>query len=319
MNETKRLTTTALMVAIAVVIALLLYIIPLPLIFLVAIPLVVVGVQYKVKYQGLAIIAVTLIMMIIDPIYGVTILFLVGPLSLVLAYCIDKEKTNSLTIFLSGLGVFFGLILMLLVAQNVLGINIMGDTMDMIDLSVDQITEIYTEGDLLSDEDKITTKALFEQQRDAIKLLMPSFMIMFGMINGLLAFVFSKLIFKRTGIKMVQGKFKDFRINRELRGTLLIVIIVVTIGSIIDKQNGEVYILNFVTLLVLLLQVNALALVWFKTDHKSNKKTLRVLTIVGLVVSSLFGSVGTFVKMGFALIGFLDMHIDFRKRSRHLE
>lgn len=320
MEETKRLTTTAMMIALSVAIGLILYFLPWiqGLVFLIAIPLVVVGVKYKYKYQGLALLAVFLIILIVDPIYALTTLFLIGPLSFLLTYGISNKKNNSETIFLSGLAVFFSLVALLLLVQNVLDIKIIDETMAMVDVTIDEIKEMYIGSDVLNEEEKIQAIELFETQRSTMKILMPSFMFIYAMMNGLLAFLFTKFIFKRIGIPINIGKFKDFRISREKRGVLLVVIIVITLGAMIDKENGETYILNFTSLLMMLLQINAMALIWFKTDKHPQKKLLRSGSILLLLLSSFLGSIGVIYKYALSILGFLDMHVDFRKKGKHL-
>jgi len=229
------------------------------------------------------------------------------------------KKHNSSTIFLSGLAIFFGYIILLLLVQAMFNMNITEEITKGIDLFVEEMQGAFMETDVLSDEEKALNIENLESIKSNFKMLMPAMLLIYSMFFALITFVFTKGIFKRLGLEMPAGKFKDFRINEEKRLILLIIIIVVTLGALIDKDHGEVYMLNFTTILVMILQLNALSLIWFKTEDHKKKVPLRILTVVGFVVSAALGSIGLIIRYGLSIVGFMDMHLDFRNRRNHLD
>jgi len=319
MNNTKELTTSAIMAAMALFIAVILYYIPMPLYFLVAIPLAVVGILHGMKNQALALVACLAILALWDPMYSISLLFLVGPLSFIMSYCIKRKKPMSHGIFLGGLGVMFGMILLILTIQVTLDIDLIDNFKTLTDTTLDEVHDFYAESSILSDEEKMDLSVLIQDQKTAIKLMMPSFLFIFSLASSCLAMVFAKLIFKRTGIEMRVGSFKDFRINQDLRNIIFIVILVVAAGAFIDKANSDLYSTNAMILLLSLLQINGLSLIWYKTHGVMNGKGLRVIVIVAYIISGLLGSIGFMAKMALGVVGFLDMHLDFRKRKKSIQ
>lgn len=321
MEETKGLTTTALMVAISAAMALMMYFMPLiqGLVFVVGVPMILVGVKYGYRNLGLGLLATGLILLFINPMYALTVLFTVGPISGVITYCINHKKDNSYTIFVSGIAVFFSMLLLLVVIQNLFDVDLIDQTSKLIDTTVEEVSSLYLEGDLLSQEDKTIMVETLEKQSADMKMLLPSFLILYGMINGLLTFLITKAVFKRMGMPLKSSKFKDFRIGEDKRSILLIVMMVVTLGAIVDKTHGELYIVNFTSILLVVLQINGLALVWFKTDKKANKKFLRLVMCLVYVLSVGLGGLGLILRYGLSIVGFLDMHMNFRKRVKKID
>jgi uncharacterized protein YybS (DUF2232 family) len=317
MENTKRLTTTAMMVALSVTLALALYFLPLiqGLIFLVSIPLTLVGIKYNYKYQGLAFIALFLILLMIDPIYAFSTLFIILPLSFAQSYGINHKKEHSFIIVLSSLGIFFGLISLLWLVQIIFDINVIKELMTTFDVVLEEMKSIYIEGGILNPEEQTLYLDSIEQVKNTFKIMMPSFLMMYSFINGLLAFMVTKAVMKPMNMKIEKSYFKDFRINKEKRNIILIILVVVTLGAILDNSNGEVYLLNFSSILTLIFQINALAFIWFKTEKHSNRKALRILIVIAFIVSGFIGVIGSFLRYGLAILGFLDMYFDFRNRG----
>lgn len=318
MENTKRLTTTAMMVALSTTLALALYFLPLiqGLIFLVSIPMTLVGIKYKYKYQGLGFLALIFILLMLDPIYAISTLFMILPLSFAQSYGIIHKKEHSFIIVLTTLGIFFGLITLLWLVQMIFDLNIIRELMATMDLVLEDMKAMYLENGILNAEEEILYLESLEQVTDTFKIMMPSFLLMYSFVNALLAFVVTKALMKPMGMKIKKSYFKDFRINKEKRNMILVVLIVVTLGGILDQSNGEVYLLNFSSILTLIFQINGLALIWFKTENHSNKKALRILTLVAFMVTGFLGGIGSIFRYGLAILGFLDMYFDFRSRGQ---
>lgn len=316
MEKTRQLTTTALMVALSVVLSLIIYFLPIlqMLMFVSSVPLMYIGIKYNIKIQSLGALAFFLIMMLIDPLYAVMLLGIVVPLSLIQGYLIKKNKSTSQVIFLGALGTLLGMIVYVYIMDMIFQINLLELFKEMMDELLVMVRQVYDDMGTLDSPQIQDYLAVLEEFKSYFSMIIPSLLVYFSLMASVLSFVFARTIFKRFKIRIPMNKFKDFRIDEDKRFYLVIIMIVVTIASIIDKGNMSYYAFNFISILILLLQISGLALIWFVTENHPNRKALRVITIIMFIVSPAISLLELLVRYGLAAVGFFDMYVDFRKR-----
>lgn len=316
MHKTKQITATALLVVIAAVVALILYLIPFlqGIIFVVGIPLIMIGVKYDIKYHLLGLLVLTILLATFDPIYSVMILLLIGPMSLLQGYVLKHKQAHSTAIITGAVGFVFGLLALLFIAKSLFAVDFIHDIEVYSDSMINEMEEVYSSSELIPEEDLDDLMMYFGNFKQTIMMLMPSFIALFGLISSALSMGFSKIIFKRVGISLEKRYFKDFRIDKEKRLYLLIIIGIVLVAAMLDSVNMDYYVINCTSILFLVFQINGAALIWYLTDQHPNKTALRVIFILLYIASPVLPIAEMIVRYGLALVGFADMYGDFRTR-----
>lgn len=321
MKNTKTLTTAAIMVALAVTLGIILYILPFFqfALFIIGVPIVILGFKTDIKVQLLASLAVLLIMMMFDPTYALMIGFVVLPLSILQGYCLHKNKKTSETIFISGLGMVFGFIAFLYSLNMVFNIDILNEMTVMFDQSIVQVRSFYETMNTFSKAELNEIFATISEYKTYIIMMMPATIILASYLTAILSFMVSRKILLRMGESVDKRYFKDFRIQGQGRMVLMVVLGVVTLMSIVDKSNMEYYILNFMSVFTLILQINGLAFVWYLSEKHPNRKSMRTVIIIILLLSSFLGAIALIIRFMLGILGFADLYVDFRKKIESRE
>lgn len=315
--NTKSITTAALMVALSILISYIMYLLPFfqGFMFLIGLPIVVLGVKYDLKIQLLAALALGLLMAIIDPLYSVMIVTLICPMGILQGVLIKKKFKPSQIIFFGAIAFIFGLLIMLYLLQLVFDTSLINELKLSFDIAIEEMKVLYDNANFMSEEDMNQLFVMFEQSKDLVVILLPTVFAFYGLVSSIGSFILSRIILKKLRMPVALTKFKDFRIDKNARNTMMIVLIVVTIASYIDKLNSTFYILNAMMVLILVLQINGLSLLWYLTEKHPNRKAMRISIIILFVISPLFGGIiEIIVRYGISAIGFIDMYFDFRTR-----
>jgi len=320
MENTKTLTTTAMLVALSTVLALLIYIVPIVqfLLFLIAIPLVIVGVKFGIKVHALALLVFGVLMTVLNPLYSIILICIIGPLSISQGYLMHQKKTASETIFFGSIATFFGVVGILYLMNGLLNVNLVNEFKFIVDSTMDQVKTFYENSNLLNESELSEMTTILDDMKSTITMLLPSTIAMFAFFNSLFCFLMSRKIMKRLNIIIKYKRFMDFRIDKQGRLMALVALGVVTVLALIDKNNMSFYVFNFMIVFVLGLQINGAALVWYLSDKHPNRKALRIMFIILFILSPLLGSVVELVvRYGLAVVGLLDMYIHFRHKIEH--
>jgi len=316
MKNTKTLTTAAILIAIAVIISLILYILPIFqfAMFLVGVPIVVLGYKTDIKVQLLASLGLILLSAMLDPAYTMTIGFIVLPLSVLQGHFMHKNKNASETIFVSGLGMVFGFIAFLYSLNMLFNIDIMGEMTTMFDQSIVQVRSFYETMNTLSTAELNEMFAVLTEYKSYMVMMMPAMIILSSFISSTCSFLVSRKILMRMGEPIKKTYFKDFRIQAQGRMVLMIVLGVVTIVSIIDKSSMAYYVLNFMSVFTLIMQINGLAFIWYLSEKHPNKKSMRVIIVIMVLLSSILGAIAMIMRFVLGLLGFTDMYMNYRNK-----
>lgn len=318
MENTRKITTTAMLVALAAVFSLILYVLPFiqSFMFIAMIPIVIVGIKYDIQTQLLGLLALCLLLMMLDPVFAIMIGVWMGLFGIAQSFAIKKKQPVSALLLWSTLAFVFGFIAILYLTNMMLGIDIMAEMNDVIGDMVAEMKIINQSSPLVPAENMDEFITVLDQMQVYIPLLMPMMLLFYGFISSVLTYVVTKPIFKRLKLDYPTGKFKDFRIDQNRRNNLMIVMLVVTIASLVDRDQMEFYILNFTSVLLFLMQINGFALVWYRTDNHPNKKALRIIAVIAFVLAPAFILFELLMRYGLAMLGFMDMYVNFRERFK---
>ncbi|MCH4891066.1 DUF2232 domain-containing protein [Acidaminobacter sp. JC074] len=315
MNNTKKIVTSAVMVALAVVLSLILYFLPFFqfAIFIVGIPIVVLGKVSDIKMQLMASAVVIGILMLIDPTYAATVATLVLPLAIVQGYCFHKNQRNSQNILYSSLAMVFGFLGFLYSLKFFFGVDFIEEIIVMTDRMIADAKVVYSSLNVFSEEELIMYFSMMEESIEVMKLLFPSILITYSLVNTVVSFGVSKKIMKRMSIPFEKTYFKDFRIRENARLIIMVVLGIITLVSIFDNGSMMYYASNFMSIFYIILHINGMAFVWYLFEKQPNKTAYKVVSIVVYFISPILGPLNI-IRFGLGLVGFADMYADFRKR-----
>ncbi len=317
-NKTKELTTAAIFTAISVVLALSLYFVPIlqVLMPIVSIPIIIIGVKLDIKMQVLSVIALGLIIIIIDPIYAMQILLSTSILGIVQGYLISKKSSISKVLIYGACAHFLGQLAYFYIFNFILDINILEELKVMIEVTFKEVITVFESTDEFSKSEIKQSLATLVNTKDRMLLAIPSMLLIVSFVTSTITFIFAKVIFKRINLPMRMTKFKDFRIDSTGKLVIVCTFLIVTAVGIIDPNNQDGLVSNYITILMMVLQVNGIALLWYSSEKKPNKQLLRISSVLLFVFSPLAGGIiELIVKLGFAVVGLSDIFYDFRKKT----
>ncbi len=312
MNSTKTMTTSAIMVALAVVFSLILYLLPFFqfALFLIGIPIIMIGKVADLKMQLVASAAVLLVLGFIDPTFALLVGCIVLPLSIAQGYMLKKDYATSQTIAISSLFMVFGFLGFLYGLDLIFKIDFMSELQLMIDTTVDQTKAVYSTTDM-SQSDLATLYAVLEQTRLMVVMLLPSMVFLYSLFTSIVSFTLSKKILERMNIQIKKSYFKDFRIKKQGRLIIMIVLTMIVLMTFMDKGNETFYVSNFMSIFSLILQINALAFIWYLLEKHPKKKGMRVGVMILYFIAPLIPGLNL-IRYILSILGFADLYIDFR-------
>ena len=315
--DIKAITTTSILVAIAVMFAVSMFLVPFLRvgIMFISIPIIIIGIKFDLKMQIIATVLLGLITLILEPIYAINVVTSAGILGIVQGYFIKQKRTNSEVIFFGTLASFFGLIVYLYVLNSLANINMLEDIKNIINDVFSDMGAIYRNSNMLSKTDTMTLLQVFDKTKSILILMIPTTFLLTSFMYSIINFLVARVILLKLKLPVRKTKFKDFRIGKQGKLILLSVFFVVAIMALIDVENQNIYIINFSSILILLLQINGFALLWYFTEIKSNTVALRIFSVLLFIFAPLLGGpLETIIRFSVVLFGLTDIFYDFRKR-----
>ncbi len=315
--RTKDLTLAGILTGLSVVIALSMFAFPLLqlLMPLVSIPIIIIGVKLNLKLQLLSVLALTSLLMIMDPIYAVQITLSASALAVIQGYLLKQKSAISKVIFYGACGHFLGQLGYFYIINFALDINVIEELKVMINMTFEEVMVVMKTTTNFSETEINDGLLSFAQTKDRMLLLIPSMLVIVSFISSTVTYLFAHLIFSRIQLPISKGKFENFRIGMTGKLIMTTTFVVVTLVGLLDPVNNEIYISNYLTIIMMILQVNGLALLWYTSKNKANKSFLRISTLLLFIFSPIAGGfIELIVKLGFAFLGLVDIFYDFRKK-----
>lgn len=316
MNKTKKLTTAAMMVALMVVISLALYMMPV-LFFLtpiIGVPIVIYSKTMDLK-TAMLIGLVSLVLMTItsDLVNGVLAMTVAIIPALIQGLMFRKDKPASLTIVYSGVAMFFSLLGLVYGLEMFLDYSVVDTFNSSVDMFFDQIKVVSETMGLYTQDQLIEVNGLLTQMKHVFLTVIPSLLAILCLFGTILMYVVTCAISKRMKIDYKRYYLKDFRINKEGRFIIMLVMIAVTIVYYFDKSNGFYYVSNFFVLFTMILRFNALGFLWYLAERHPNKKAMKVVVVSLYIIPGIIPGFQIIAYLT-AILGFVDMYADLRKR-----
>lgn len=289
---------------------------------MIILPIIVSIVHYRhdLKYSlGCVIVSIVITSIMFNPITAITMGFSYGIIGITLGYCVKKQyspyKMLILTILASAVATIidFSLTGMLISGQNIF-VFIKSQAIElstMFNESINQVTKMYEAMGVTSEQIEMMTTMKGVITPEFILMLFPAIIILTAFLQGYVCIILLSMVLRKLRYgKLEIIKFSEFYITNIigaiLIGTMCVALILygqgITWGITVYKS------LYMITIVIL--SINGVAaIIYFLTYKLMLKKGVRVLVIMGMFIMGL--------SMVFAIIGFVEMLLDFRKLDPH--
>jgi len=302
-QNTIALVEAALLTALTAILAIAGFYLPLMgyLLFIVAVPYIIMSVRHPRRYVFTSAIAsAVLVSFLTFPTYGIYIALLGGLVGFVMGHFLKLKKDSSTVIFYGALATTISLIFMFSLATVVSGINVM----DMVTQILDE-TVLLTENMGLS-EMVANSDVTIAEMMEIFKMVIPSALILSGAIFALINYFFASVILKRMGTWTMPPKpFSQFTLPANvLIGTTLILIMTYLAGKL-NLVDSEVLFLNILNVFIYVFLVQGVAVIFHWMEKRNLGKGLKIIVVMIVFITGM--------TMAAAVIGWLDSAFDFRR------
>jgi uncharacterized protein YybS (DUF2232 family) len=307
-NKMKKIMEILLIVFIATVAMLLaVYYMPLQfLIFLYAIPFIVIGIKYEINISIISMILSTFIIgLLTDKVSGIFILILFLPLSISLIYTIKSRKKPLEIMAISTVVLIVSFFVILSIIGDRGGVSIVNQIEEFLTHILNTQLELVSEMNLSSYE-MFQLKDTMEDKLKEVLLIIPSAIMIFSLIATYVNYSISILILRKLGYGIVYTPiFSKFKLPNNILLGLGIMLLGTFILKIFDLFHYKTIFLNITLLASFLFFVQGLSVIDYKLKARNRNLFIRLLTLLFFIVLIPLGSIITF-------FGILDVIFDFR-------
>ena len=295
--DTKSLVSSAMMLAVYLVLFMLynIGILPGVISFILPIPFVVYYMRNKqMRHVIWLFVGACIGSVLIGSIFGLMTTVLHGVMGVILAYGMHMNWPywNRILNAAISYGVLFPISL-----QLISGISMSDSIMETLTMMESTFSSLPIEG--------VDTTALIEQMKLMMQMLVPTILLLIGLLQVVVSDKLSTMILKRMAIELPKtGSLKEFQLGKPLAITLL----VAQVAALFVTNTGlTVIILNIVMLLSILFIVQGIIFVHSVFEAR-NQKGLGIVLIVFTMMS------GLMIIM--SICGLADALFDYRKKMK---
>lgn len=302
-QNTIALVEAALMTALTAILAIAGFYLPLMgyLLFIIAVPFIIMSVRHSGRYViTSALAAAVLVSFLTFPTYGIYIALLGGAVGFVMGYFLKRQKDSSTVIFYGALMTTVSLFVMFSLAALVSGINIMDMVTGILDETV-LLTENMGLGEIVAN-----SEVSIAEMMEIFKMVIPSSLILSGVIFALVNYFFASIILKRMGSWSMPPKpFSQFTLPANiLIGTSLIIVLTYLAGKL-NIVDSEVLFVNVMNVFIYVFMVQGIAVIFHLMEKRNLGKGLKTMVVVIIFITGM--------TMAAAVLGWVDSAIDFRR------
>ncbi|MFD2443675.1 YybS family protein [Bacillus sp. CGMCC 1.16607] len=309
MNNTRRLTEGAVLLAIFAVLLLITIFVPFIgtiSIWFLPLPFIYFAWKNDVKNITVFLIASFFITLIVGTIKAIPLAFLFGLTGVTLGYFVQKRKSRIVTLMAGSMAFLISLIIIYGAAVILFKINFLADSMDLLKKSLDTSFQLLESMGKEKDAEKL--KSQVELMLNMFDLLLPSLLVMSSFTLVFFLQLIHFPILKRFGLNPV--KWTPFR-NLSLPRSILWYYIITIILSILLKPEEGSYVYlaiwNVAFILQRLLVLQGLSLVYFVSHLKGWPLVIPIVVTVITLIQPLI----LYIIM---ILGIIDLGFEFRKR-----
>jgi uncharacterized protein YybS (DUF2232 family) len=309
LKNTKRLTEAAVLLAVfAVLLLISLYLPFLSIISIWFLPLPFIYIAWKNDWKTTLIffIASIIISLIVGSLLAIPLTILYGTTGITLGYLVQRKKSRLFITIAATLVILANVLIQYGASVILFDINYLKETITIMEKSFDSSLELL---DSMGKENEAKIfKEQFENMIAAMKLLLPSLLVISAFIIAYLLQIINFSLLKRFGIHL--GKWKPFR-ELSLPRSIIWYYLATAILTLILKPEAGSYLhtalWNLAYILQILLVVQGLAFVYFFSYIKALPKAIPIIVTVLLFIAPL-------VLYIIRILGIIDLGFDLRKR-----
>lgn len=304
--NTVSLVETALLTALAAILAIAGFYLPLLgyLLFIIAVPYIVIRVRHSQRYVVISAIASAILVTFLTfPTYGLYLALVGGLVGAVMGHHILRQRDSSTIIFYGALTATVALIVMFSLASVVSGVSLA----DMMTEIMDETLRLTENMGLPGMDDGFM--AALEETVETIKMMVPSALILSGAIFAVINYAVAAAILKRIGTWVMPPRpFSRFSLpGNVLIGTTVILVLSYLVGQLNIVDSGVLF-LNVLNLFIYLFLVQGLAVLFHLIERNRLGKGVKIALVAFVIITSMTVPV--------AVVGWLDSALDFRKIRR---
>ena len=301
--NTAALVETSLLTALTTVLAIAGFYIPLMgyLLFIVAVPFIIITVRHSIRYAAIATIAAAILVSFLTfPTYGIYIALLGGAVGSIMGITIKRGKDATASIFYGAIIATGSLGIMISIATLISGVSIV----EMIDSILDE-TLLLTESMGLSEAFTESETSLVGMM-ELFKMMVPSSMIMSGVVYAIANYGISAVLLRRMGIMNIRNRsFSEFTLPSNILVGTAVILILSYLSGRMNIVDSEVLFVNVLNLFTYIFLVQGLAVLFFLLDKRGSGTATKIVSVIVVFILGMI----VFV----AAIGWLDSAFDFRK------
>lgn len=276
------------------------------------VPVIIVGYRNGLKASILSALSAGLIVSLVtQPLVGVGLLIGFGLPGVLMGYMINKRMNPYLVVFLCGLVLSLTMVGELLISLKTAGIDafqFLASMQDTFKQQLDMAVNIYKKLGI-AEKDLQNMRDYFAQTFEMMKLILPSALVISGLMFSFIDYKLTRLILKRIGQNIPNiEEFSKWRITEPYSFILLGLAVLTGAASYFKIPGLNTAALNISTVIMLVFSIIGVSVIDYYVraygDRNGIPKALRRVIVVLIAI--------VFVQFT-AIAGILDLALDFRK------
>jgi uncharacterized protein YybS (DUF2232 family) len=267
--------------------------------FALAIPFIVYTTRHPFKNALFFLFAAMVVTYISSGVLGLPIVIVFGSIGLAMGYVYVNGKSAFSVLITGSIGFILGFLFLYGVSVVFLGI----DLQEMLNKSYETAVEVIRDSGQVADKQvELMLKSL-----EMVKYMIPSLIIISGVIMAIITQVIANQVLKRLRFKGIHTfpPFRDWRFPQSILWYYLLVVFL-TLMSLEEGSMLSISVINAYMILEAIMVTQGLTLIFYFSYSKGWKKAIPILITVVLFVTNLFFIV--------RFLGIIDLGFDLRKR-----
>lgn len=307
MIRTRSITEGAILIALYTVLLLATFYIPfvgIILMFALAVPFIVYTYRHDIKASILFFVTSIFITYMTVGLMVIPLTLMFGSSGIVIGYLYSKKKESFSILIAGSIAYILNLVFLYGAAVLLFKVNFIEQATVMLKESIEQAEKMML---AMGQEPNAENIELFYQQLEIVQYIIPSLLVMTGIIFAFITQVFSNKVLKRLNADIQPfPPFREWRFPQSLLWYYLIVIILMFIGA---EEGSSLYIviMNTYYVLEMIMVVQGLSFVYFFSHLKKWPVAIPVIIMI------LTFTIPILLNLT-RILGIIDLGFDLRKR-----